>query len=557
MKKIKQAIAVLIAVALLIEPCIAAGSVKEVQAAETTTNVYEQMKVTDISVSPETEGVSKDAIELTGESEELNVSVAVDVPEGWGVSEIEIGWYAVNDDDYYDTVKAKYDISAQPDDYVYSLEYELHKYMKADIYYLNEVYVTYTQLDNTSNHYWLYGEATDWYKVASATNPVQFGWSIENDDIYKNVGTTDYTGTADYTIVSNAEEDSVVPQIKKIELNTTGTLNSSAPTEIKLTFNEEKSGISYISAYGWSADEEGYDHFTFEADGAEKYVGTDTIVLSSSYVSWRVSGKYTLQYVYIEDYAGNYLEYYLDDDEKYLEAEDYAKNEDGSYDEMTYKVKTVKYNVCDGHVYKNSVTKATTSANGSIVKKCKYCDAVKTGSKTIINKIKTVKLSKTTYTYDGKVKKPTVTVYDSKGNKIAASNYTVTYPSGRKNVGQYKVKIVFKNNYKGTVYKTFTIKPKATSISSISRGTKKFTVKWKKQSTQTTGYQIRYSTSSSFKSYNTKTISSNKTTSATVKSLKAGKKYYVKVRTYKKVKVNGEYTKIYSAWSSVKTVTTK
>jgi hypothetical protein len=51
----------------------------------------------------------------------------------------------------------------------------------------------------------------------------------------------------------------------------------------------------------------------------------------------------------------------------------------------------------------------------------------------------------------------------------------------------------------------------------------------------------------------TKTISSYKTTSTTVKSLKAKKKYYVQVRTYKTV--NG--TRYYSDWSTKEYVTTK
>ena len=51
----------------------------------------------------------------------------------------------------------------------------------------------------------------------------------------------------------------------------------------------------------------------------------------------------------------------------------------------------------------------------------------------------------------------------------------------------------------------------------------------------------------------TVTVSSYKTTSKTVKSLKAKKKYYVRVRTYKTV----SGTKYYSSWSKAKSVTTK
>lgn len=179
--------------------------------------------------------------------------------------------------------------------------------------------------------------------------------------------------------------------------------------------------------------------------------------------------------------------------------------------------------------------------------------------RTTVYKLKSVALSKTAYTYDGKVKKPSVIVKDTNGNRIAASNYTASYQSGRKKPGKYTVTIKFKGSYAkyGTVKKTFTIKPKGTSISKLTKKKKGFTVKWKKQATQTSGYQIQYSTSGKFKNAKTVTVSKNKTTSKTVKKLKAKKKYYVRVRTYKTVKVNGKSTKIYSAWSKAKSVTTK
>ena len=55
------------------------------------------------------------------------------------------------------------------------------------------------------------------------------------------------------------------------------------------------------------------------------------------------------------------------------------------------------------------------------------------------------------------------------------------------------------------------------------------------------------------KNKKTVTVKKNKTTSANVSSLKAKKKYFVRVRTYKTV--NGK--KIYSSWSKVKTIKTK
>lgn len=176
---------------------------------------------------------------------------------------------------------------------------------------------------------------------------------------------------------------------------------------------------------------------------------------------------------------------------------------------------------------------------------------------TIKMKESAIRLSGTSYTYNGKVQKPSVTVKDSKGNKVSTANYTVSYAKGCKNVGVYAVTVNFKGNYSGTVQKTFTIKPKSTSISKLTAGKKNFTVKWKKQPTQTTGYQIQYSTSSKYNSAKTVTVSKNKTTGKTVSKLKAKKKYYVRIRTYKTVKINGKSTKIYSTWSKTRTVTAR
>lgn len=107
---------------------------------------------------------------------------------------------------------------------------------------------------------------------------------------------------------------------------------------------------------------------------------------------------------------------------------------------------------------------------------------------------------------------------------------------------------------KMTLTEKFIINPKGTSISKLSKAKKSFTVKWKKQNTQTTGYRQIYSMNSKFKTGNKYVmITSNKTTRKSIKKLKAKKKYYIRICTYKTV--GG--TKYYSGWSSVKSVTTK
>lgn len=87
-----------------------------------------------------------------------------------------------------------------------------------------------------------------------------------------------------------------------------------------------------------------------------------------------------------------------------------------------------------------------------------------------------------------------------------------------------------------------------TTITSVKAQSKAFTVKWKKKS-GITGYQIQYSTNSKFKKGNKSIkIKNAKTISKRITKLKAAKKYYVRIRTYKGKK--------YSKWSKVKSIKT-
>lgn len=163
-----------------------------------------------------------------------------------------------------------------------------------------------------------------------------------------------------------------------------------------------------------------------------------------------------------------------------------------------------------------------------------------------------VSLSAKSYVYDGLAKRPDVTVKLGSMMLKKGTDYTVSY-SSNKNVGDGKVTVIGKGAYNGSVTKTFTIKPKGTSLSKLTSKSKGFKIKWKKQPVQISGYQIQYATKSSFSNKKTKTITSQTKTTITLKKLKAKKKYYVRIRTYKVV--SGK--KLYSAWSGVKKVKTK
>ena len=139
------------------------------------------------------------------------------------------------------------------------------------------------------------------------------------------------------------------------------------------------------------------------------------------------------------------------------------------------------------------------------------------------------------------------------GRTLAASEYTVAWPAGRTAVGAYPVKVTLRGNYSGSNSATFTILPKATSLSKLKAAKKGFTAKWKKQTTQVDGYRLQYSLKKTFKGAKTVTVKKAKTVSKKVKKLKSKKKYYVRIGTFKKA---GGVT-YYSSWSKAKAVKTK
>ena len=218
-----------------------------------------------------------------------------------------------------------------------------------------------------------------------------------------------------------------------------------------------------------------------------------------------------------------------------------------------------------GHNYVSVVKKASSfSQNGVINEQCSMCKALR--KSTVVKALKSIKLSATVLTYTGKkLATPFVVVKDSAGKTIAAKNYTVSYISRATGkavssisaIGQYKVKIVFKNMYAGTKYLYFTVKPRTITSYTPAVGKKAITAKWKKD-TSATGYQVVIATNKAFTSgkkvYN---ITKNTLSAKKITGLKSAKIYYVRVRAYKRITVDGKKVNIFSSYSKIKAVKCK
>ena len=185
-------------------------------------------------------------------------------------------------------------------------------------------------------------------------------------------------------------------------------------------------------------------------------------------------------------------------------------------------------------------------------------DSKKPQNSSTTNKLKKQKITKVSSTYKKSVGQSFTLKPKAKGK--------ITYKTGNKKVATVNSK--GKVTVKGTGKATITVTAKATSTYSkcvkkitvygvpkkpemkkLTAGKKKFTVQWKKDK-KADGYQVQYSTDKKFKK-NVKSVNvSKKSTKATVKKLKKGKTYWVRMHSYKKI--NGK--KYYSGWGKVKSV---
>ena len=261
------------------------------------------------------------------------------------------------------------------------------------------------------------------------------------------------------------------------------------------------------------------------------------LVTSKGTVSDFKGGNVTVAVPVSEELAGKKIVcVYIDENGKYTKMEGEL-----SKDRKSYIFKT-------GHFSTYAILEEA-EADAIIAEQNKPSDIASAKVTGVVNK---------TYTGKSITQNPVVTVGESK--IVKGTDYTVSYKNNV-NAGVATLTIKGVGSYTGAITKTFKINPKGTSISKVTGQKKAVKVVWKKQLTKmktsyVSGYQVQYSTSSKFTSGTSKYANakfSKGRTTKTIKNLKSGKKYYVRVRTYKSV----DGTKCYSSWSKVKSVKTK
>ena len=178
------------------------------------------------------------------------------------------------------------------------------------------------------------------------------------------------------------------------------------------------------------------------------------------------------------------------------------------------------------HVWgaKTLSVKATAKKDGKFVQLCENCPAKKEAP---IPKVSGIKLSKTAFVYDGKVKIPAVTVKDSMGNTLPAKAYTVTLSNkAPKKIGTYTVTVQLKGNYTGSKVLNYVITPaQVKNLQQTKVTAKKVSLKWN-ASANAKYYQIQYSKDNG-KTWKAYAVTAK--TSTVVEPLKPGTKYQFRV----------------------------
>ncbi|MBQ1967375.1 MAG: fibronectin type III domain-containing protein, partial [Clostridia bacterium] len=191
------------------------------------------------------------------------------------------------------------------------------------------------------------------------------------------------------------------------------------------------------------------------------------------------------------------------------------------------------------HVFGEPVIdKASTEKGGLVTTKCTNCEYEEVEE---IAMIDSLKLKYETVVYDGKYKRPSLTITDAEGAKlIKGEDYLLELPEKDEciNAGTYTYTVTFIGNYEGEATLTYKVVPgKASKI--VSKGTKQTYIDLKWSTVKgADGYRIYVKTSSG--GWKKLATVKGKTTYR-VKDLKAGTNYTFAVKAFSKA-ADGETT---------------
>lgn len=375
--------------------------------------------------------------------------------------------------------------------------------------------VSYEQIDNMSIYY--YDNETNAY--------IYEGGNVDKEKMLVDV---DISKAGQYVLAIDTKE----PVIENIVLS---------DKSVQPTITADIGELSSISKFSFKIDEQEYiteeniNHYYNSVSGMFSYKVEQALTNGSHKVSF-----------YAEDSSGNKMKEAVT-----LEFE---------VDSIAPQISNISLEETEGIYNINAMIDDDSTAISYAV-----IDVVKNGEKYS----KTIEIQNNNGTIGGSyilekgetVENVALIVVDEAGNKAVSQLFnnnetqketTTTKHNAETTVRGNRETITQKEKVTLTKGKSNVKNLSGTKLKKLQRAKKSLKVSWKKIN-GVSGYQIQYSTSSKFKKSKKITIKKARTTSKTIKKLKAKKKYYVRIRTY--ITVNGK--KKYSRWSKKKSKKTK
>jgi len=153
-------------------------------------------------------------------------------------------------------------------------------------------------------------------------------------------------------------------------------------------------------------------------------------------------------------------------------------------------------------------------------------------------------------TFTGKkIKKPSVKVVCGETELEPGEDYSLKYDKKTREIGLYMLTVKGKGRFNGSVKVPFYVVPKASEYARLLGDDKQAAKAWKLLK-NIEGYQIEFSRSKDFSDSKKAKIREPKDLAKVFKKLKAGKKYYLRVRIFATIKKKHHH----SDWSKVKSV---
>ncbi|MCI9615868.1 MAG: hypothetical protein HFG93_12065 [Dorea sp.] len=261
------------------------------------------LKITGIALSQETQ-VQLNPLEVPGK---FTVNVTIDDPETREIDSIKL-WYC-SEDTGKDYEYTAYNPTASEN--IYPVDINVNKYTTSGKYMLREIEVTIVADKNEVTQHLITCRYTyNSEKRVFERNLSEYDAESESW-IYPEFA---YTGELDFT-VNGTEGDEFIPYITSIEKVTTGEIYPNTPVQFNIGYVEQGSGVKSINAYfSMEGNASKTDWYFFSASCEKELVGKGTIKVSSLDSYGREAGKYNIVSLVIEDYAGNKVSYYINEE---------------------------------------------------------------------------------------------------------------------------------------------------------------------------------------------------------------------------------------------------